>query len=632
MSAEIRVGLEIHQMLDTGAKLFCDCPTIIRHDEPHLTFRRWLRLAKSELGEIDPAALFEYSKGRIYCYEGYNDTVCLVEMDEEPPHPLNREALETALLIALMLNCKIVDEVHVMRKIVIDGSNTTGFQRTALVGFGGYLEVNGKRITVSTVCLEEDAARKMGEDEKSVVYRLDRLGIPLVEIATAPEISSPEEAGMVARRIGQLLRMTGRVKRGLGTIRQDLNVSVKGGARVEIKGVQELELIPRIVELEVQRQLELIKISWELKSRGVTPESIREEVVDVTSVFKETESKVASRVLGAGGVALAVRLPGFRGLIGREVAPGRRLGTEMAERARYWADVGGIFHSDELPRYGISSQEVDAVKSALGCGADDAFVLVFEEREKALKALKAVVERAREAVLGVPEETRGANPDGTTRFLRPMPGKARMYPETDIRPIPVTPELLDKLRSLIPEPPERKYEILVREHGLSEELARRLLWSTRLDLYERVVSEIKAPPVLVASTLENTLVDLRRRGIPVHQLDDSHLVGVFKLYADGVVAKEAIPALLEYLANNPSATPEDAVKKLGLGGVSVEEARRVVREVIASLEDEIRRRGGKAFGLVMGRAMERLRGRVDGAVLSEIVKEELRAYPEPSGA
>ncbi|MCD6357532.1 MAG: Glu-tRNA(Gln) amidotransferase subunit GatE [Thermoproteales archaeon] len=627
---EIRVGLEIHQMLDTRGKLFCSCPPVIRRDEPHAKFRRWLRLARSELGELDPAALFEYMKGRSFLYEAYMDTVCLVEMDEEPPHPLNSEALEIALTICLMLNCKVVDEVHVMRKIVIDGSNTTGFQRTALIGFDGYVEVNGRRIPINTVCLEEDAARKVGEGRREVVYRLDRLGIPLVEIATGPVISSPEEAGLVALRIGQLLRMTGRVKRGLGTIRQDLNVSVAGGARVEIKGVQELELIPKIVELEARRQEALLEIRDELRRRGVRSEDVAVKPVDVTDVFRDTNCRIAKRALRRGGVAVALRLPGFKGLLGREIQPGRRLGTEMAERARYWAEVGGIFHSDELPAYGISAEEVREVAEALGCGDQDAFVLVFEDRRKALRAIEAVAERAREAVMGVPEETRAANPDGTTRFMRPMPGKARMYPETDIRPLRITRELLERLREKLPEPPEAKYEKLVKVYGLSPEMARRILWSYRLDLFERLVEEVKAPPTLAASTLENTLVELRREGVPVHNLTDEHFLELFELVRRGELVKEAIPLVLRHLAENPSARARDAVKALGLTPMSAEEARAVVREVLNRMRRLVEERGEAAFGPVMGAVMRKLRGRVDGAVVSRLVREELRKMLESS--
>jgi glutamyl-tRNA(Gln) amidotransferase subunit E len=523
----------------------------------------------------------------------------------------------------MMLNCKVVDEVHVMRKIVIDGSNTTGFQRTALIGFDGYVEVEGKKVPIATVCLEEDAARKIEERESEVVYRLDRLGIPLVEITTGPTISSPEEAGAVALRIGQLLRATGRVKRGLGTIRQDLNISVEGGARVEVKGVQELELIPKVVEMEVQRQRTLLEIRDELRRRGVSREQLEAKPVEVTDVFRGTSSRIAKKALASGGVALAVKLRGFARLLGRELQPGRRLGTEMADRARYWADVGGIFHSDELPGYGISEGEVNEVRRLLNCGELDAFVLVFEERRKAERAVEAVVERAREAIEGVPPETRAANPDGTTRFMRPMPGKARMYPETDIRPIVVGEELLARVRGLLPEPPEAKYERFVKVYGLSPELARKLLRSYRLDLFERIVSTIGAPPSLVASTLEDTLVDLRREGAPVQNITDEHLMELFELFARGGLVKEASPLVLKRLAENPELEPEEAVKQLGLTPLSLEEAREAVRRILNRMESLIKERGEAAFGPAMGAVMRELRGRVDGALLSRIVREEL---------
>ncbi|RLE48773.1 MAG: Glu-tRNA(Gln) amidotransferase GatDE subunit E, partial [Candidatus Methanomethylicota archaeon] len=235
-SLGLRVGLEIHQQLNTKHKLFCECPTSMRDESPHYEVQRKLRPTQSELGEIDIAAQFEFKKGKWFIYEGYEDSVCLVELDEEPPHPLNQEALDVALQVALMLNMTPVDEVHVMRKIVIDGSNTCGFQRTARVAMNGWIDDEEGRVRILTLSLEEDAARKIIEDDKSIRYRLDRLGIPLIEIATGPDIHSPEQAKRVALRIGQLLRATRKVKRGIGTIRQDLNISISGGARIEVKG------------------------------------------------------------------------------------------------------------------------------------------------------------------------------------------------------------------------------------------------------------------------------------------------------------------------------------------------------------------------------------------------------------
>ena len=321
---------------------------------------------------------------------------------------------------------------------------------------------------------------------------------------------------------------------------------------------------------------------------------------------------------------MAVKLPGFHGLTGRELCPNRRLGTEFADRARYWAKVGGIFHSDELPAYGISEEEVERVKAELGCGENDAFVLVFERRDKAVKALEAVVERAREAVVGVPEETRAANPDGTTRFMRPMPGRARMYPETDIRPIPITEELLARIRSMLPEPPEKRLERLVKVYGLSEDMARRMLDSYHLDLFERIVSELKVPAKLVASTLENTLVYLRREGVAVDRLTDDAIYGVFKLVAEGRVAKEAIPELLTYLAKNPGVSPEEAAEKLGLRAMTIEELEALVEKVLDEKADLVASRGERALGPLMGIIMSKVRGRIDGATVSKVVRRKLK--------
>ncbi|MGZ4418498.1 MAG: Glu-tRNA(Gln) amidotransferase subunit GatE, partial [Gaiellaceae bacterium] len=350
------VGIEIHQQLATSEKLFCACPPELFKEKPEITFLRRLRPTQSELGQVDPAAYFEFQKGIKIRYEANRATSCLVEMDEEPPHPLNIEAVEVVLAAALMMNAKPMDEVYVMRKTVIDGSNTTGFQRTCAVALDGWITVNGKNIPIQHASLEEDAARKTGDEEggKIIHYRIDRLGIPLIEVATGPVIYSPLEAQEVALAIGRILRDTGRVIRGLGTIRQDLNVSLPNGALVEIKGVQELDLISRVVECEVQRQLNLIEISKELKGRKGVVEALNQKIVDVTDVFRKTASKVIAKALEKNQTVKAVKLPSFAGLLKRELMPNFRLGTELADRARFWGRVGGIFHTDELPAYGIT--------------------------------------------------------------------------------------------------------------------------------------------------------------------------------------------------------------------------------------------------------------------------------------
>jgi len=620
----LKVGLEIHQQLDTKHKLFCNCPTILRDDPPHRTIIRKLRPTQSELGEIDPAALFEFKKGRIYIYETYDDTICLVEHDEEPPHDLNPEALEIALQIALMLNAKPVDEVHVMRKIVIDGSNTTGFQRTAIIAMGGYIEDEEGKIEIKTICLEEEAARKIKEEGNKTYYRLDRLGIPLIEIATAPEIKNPEQARRVALKIGQIMRATGRVKRGIGTIRQDLNISIRGGARIEIKGVQELNLIPKIVELEVQRQINLLKIKEELLSRGLREEELKLNYQDVTEIFKNTKSRLIRRLLNKGATILALKLPKFAGLLGREIQPNRRLATEMAERARFWSGIGGIIHTDELPKYGITIEEVKKIREATQANEEDAVVIVIGEKESCIEALKSVLERAIEALKGVPKETRAANNDGTTRYSRPMPGAARMYPETDVRPIPITQEYIEKLKKTLPETYEKKIERFIKQYKLSEKLAREIASSDKVELFEEIVKEVKVPPTLIASTLEYTLKSLKREGVKIENITNQKIKTIFKYIEQGKIVKEAIPEILKWLAENPDKNIDNALKALGVELIPTEELEKIIDKIISKNIQLIKSRGMKAIGPIMGEVMRKVRGKADGRKVNEIVKNKIK--------
>ncbi|MFW9850720.1 MAG: Glu-tRNA(Gln) amidotransferase subunit GatE, partial [Candidatus Thorarchaeota archaeon] len=464
----LMVGLELHQQLDTERKLFCHCPTIIRETDPDGTFIRRLRPTRSELGEVDPAALFEFQRKKRFCYEYYNDSTCLVEADEEPPHDLCNEAIDICLVMSNFLGSTPIDEVHPMRKIVIDGSNTTGFQRTVIVALGGNIVVGKKDIGIQTIAVEEDAARKIADDDKNNmrIYRLDRLGIPLIEIATAPDIRTPAEAQEVALAIGMLLRATGKVKRGQGTIRQDINVSIKGGAVTEIKGLQQLDLLSDTVEYEALRQEQLLEIREKLLNRGITPDQILEKIVDVTKEFSDSESKVIKSAIKSGGSVYGVNLPGFAGLLGIEIQPERRLGTELSDYAKFWGGVGGIFHTDELPKYGITENEVSQLRKTLKAKEHDAVVIVAAPSENCRSALEAVVERAREAVIGVPAETRMPLPNGTTKYARPRPGAQRMYPETDVRSVKITEAHLKNIQKNMPETLERKEKRFIKEHKL----------------------------------------------------------------------------------------------------------------------------------------------------------------------
>jgi len=622
----LKVGLEIHQQLATSAKLFCNCKPELFKEQPEIVFLRRLRPTQSELGQVDPAAYFEFQKGVCIRYEANRATSCLVEMDEEPPHPLNMEAVETVLMAALMMNAEPVDEVHVMRKTVIDGSNTTGFQRTCVIALDGCIKVGAKPIPIQHASLEEDAARKTGDEEggKVIRYRIDRLGIPLIEVATAPVIHSPQEAQEVALAIGKILRDTGRVMRGLGTIRQDLNVSIPKGALVEIKGVQELELISRVVEYEVQRQLTLLSISEELQKRKVDAAGLNEDFVDVTGVFKQTKCKVIQKALDKQHHVKAVKLPKFNGFLKRELVPNFRLGTELADRARFWGRVGGIFHTDEMPAYGITSEEVEALRKAMNARDEDAVVFVADMPENAADALKAVVERAQEAISGVPAETRAANADGTTRYMRPRPGAARMYPETDIPPSLITRDFVERVRQSLPEPAEKKLKRLMREYKLNEKLAQQIVDSEYSALFEVIVQESGVSATTVAAFLTETWKALKRDGVPVEQVPEEQMREVFRLVGAGELAKEAVAEVFTWLSKHEGKSVKDAVAELGLKMFSEAELAVIVDRVIAANRQAVAKLGKNAFGMLMGAVMKEVRGKATAELVGKLLKERLK--------
>lgn len=615
-SLGLKVGIEIHQQLSTG-KLFCDCQCDFS-DEHHKEIIRRLRPTQSELGEIDRAALEESERKMHFRYQTVPYS-CLVEADEEPPHDANKRAIEASLEMSALMSMKAVDEVHFMRKIVIDGSNTGGFQRTALVSTGGAIQVGDKRIGISTLCLEEDAARKIVEQGSEVTYRLDRLGIPLIEIATDPDMATPEEVKYVAERIGALLRATKKVRRGIGTIREDLNISVSGGARVEIKGAQELRLLPVYVEEEAKRQLELLDIKRVLRERGA--KSLTLDIKDISPLFRDTKCKVLKGALDNKGRILAIRLPKFAGILGPSEGGVKRLGPELAAHARV-AGVKGLFHSDELPGYGVSMTEVEDTQSALGTAPEDAFVMVADAVEKAMAALSRVVDRANAAIGGVPEETRDPLPDGFSVYSRPLPGKDRMYPETDVKPILVNEALLESIRLNLPELPEEKVARYVKDFGISKEQADSLVKSGYEDEFELLASGFGNSQV-VARIYLNIFPELEKLGQKPSSLSLDVMKEVLTGLKEGAFAKEAIPDILASVLQNGHSV-ERAAETLGVEKVDIDSVRAVCDRVVKEKEKFIRERGEESLGPIMGLVMKELRGKVDGKVISEVLRERIK--------
>ncbi|MFH1520161.1 MAG: Glu-tRNA(Gln) amidotransferase subunit GatE [Candidatus Micrarchaeota archaeon] len=589
----MKIGIEVHQRLDTK-KLFCNCPSTISEDDtPKFSIQRRLHPVLSELGEVDAASQAESAKDRVFEYQVFDSNNCLVETDEEPPNTLNHEALQMAIQLAFQFHATIVNEVHIMRKMVIDGSNTSGFQRTAIIAMNGHLDTSKGTIGLPLIALEEESAGIISNSDSKAIYRLDRLGIPLIEINTTPDIKDGEHLLEVAEKIGMILRTTAKVARGLGTIRQDVNISTEGGARVEIKGAQDLKMLSVYVDHEVKRQTELIKILAELRKRKALP--VKKDTKDVTKIFQHTKANVISHGMKTGSIVLAQKLPSHKGLLGQEIQKGRRYGTELSDYAKR-AGVKGIIHSDEqMEKYHISHEEEMQLRKFLEIEIEDSFILVVAPKIQSEYAIEYALSRAN--MNFVPEETRKANQDGTSTYMRPLPGRARLYPETDVPPIAITNELLnsvEKNESL----DERKARL---EKLLNKEMAGRIIKSRHLHLFDKFVSS-GVDPMLLATTLEETVVSLRREEFEFSDLEKT-LTELFNEYKKGSFVKAAIPDILKGMAKG--ARVEAVLKVFRLQKISGPTLQKLV-------EDN---------NFNMKQIMQKYRLQIDAAEVSEIIKK-----------
>ena len=646
-------GIEVHQQLATGklhsrqkGELYDVSIDTLPEDWPR--YSRRLTPARGEGGKIDVAAKFEAKRNRSFVYV-MSPNSGLIELDERPPLPHDKDAMDISLMVSAMLNAKPLDLMQTMRKTVVDGSNTTGFQRTTLISRDGILKVEGGDVRIDVLCLEEDSARKLDtitrQESVEVIYNLDRLGLPLIEIATAPDIKSPDHAKDTAIALGRTLRDTRRVRRGLGSIRQDLNVSIACGDRVEIKGCQDLSWIPRIIELEMARQLHFYRLANELRGEMGLPilpnnrddddseieQSVAQEVSkklplninDVSDLFSSCESKMVTSSLDSGGVMLALVLPGLAGKIGTKVLDSQgsqmpRLGRELAGAAKL-AGVKGIFHSDELPAYGITQDYVDAVKDNLSLDKQDAFLLCCAPKWQAELALESSLNRARMAWHRSPKEVRnviikkGAPEDGTTSPMRPLPGGARMYPETDIPNFELTEskwkEVLDNLPM---SQSERKSRL--ESEAMSEDQAKQLLSKQLDDLY----FEFKAD--LPAKAWASILMDNEGQ-------NPQFLADVLLTKEQGFVSRDGMNALIAEFSNKPYSMESMAAwaEENGLKPADASDLESVVKSVVESRLDFVKERGMGAMGPLMGLVMKEAKG-ADGKQVSDLLRKQIMQH------
>jgi glutamyl-tRNA(Gln) amidotransferase subunit E len=628
---KLKVGLEIHQQLGSKNKLFCDCK-IIDSNEYDFTFIRNLRPTQSEMGSYDQAALFESKKIKTVKYQSSKNANCLIESDEEPPKMVNNEALELVLTISLALNCTIEDELHVMRKIVIDGSNTTGFQRTILVGRNGFLKVEGVRVGIQSVCLEEDAARIINEDKKedeNKAYSLDRLGIPLIEIALEPISNSPIFVTNVAQTVGRLLRSTKKVTRGLGSIRQDVNISTEDGPVVEVKGVQQLSQLPLVIEYERKRQDALNQIANELKKRKIDESSFIDNVTDVTQLLSKSSSKVVKKILTGDSRFTAFVLRGFKGILSFEPYPAIRLGKELGDLVKVYG-IGGIFHSDELPNYGITPEDVESITTVLRMDKNDAFVLIGGPTKSLNTVLFELFTRIKKAFSGVVPETRSARLDGVTVFSRPKPGSSRMYPETDIPYISIAEGKLKQLSQDTPQPWNQIIDQICKKYTINKTLAENIFDSKYFSLFEKIVSHMSISPSFVISKLTEDLVSMEREGYDSSILSEDVLYYLFTELDNSRITKESIPLVIEKLLKNESRDVDEIISSFGTKSISEEYVDETISKIIHENATVISQKGLDSVGLLMGRCMEVLRGKIDGEKVNKKLMAKLTEYLQKS--
>jgi glutamyl-tRNA(Gln) amidotransferase subunit E len=618
-------GLEVHQQLDSKTKLFCRCPNKLQGTrEPDFTLKRFMRPVLGEMGTYDEAMLTEYEKGMNIIYECYNDVICTYELDETPPFECNDEARKIAIEIGLLLNSNIIEEMHVCRKNYLDGSVPCGFQRTMILAKDGSVELeNGKKIGIDIICLEEDAARKIKTENKTNYFRLDRLGIPLVEVTTKPDICDPYECRECAERLGLLLWST-KVKRVLGSIRQDVNVSIKAGTRIEIKGVQKLDWIPILIKHEISRQLKLVEIKEELHKRNLNEKDITNDSKDLTKLMSKTKSNFISKGIKSGKKLYGINFKGFNGIFSKELMKDYRFGTEVSSKVKSISGLKGLIHSDEdLKKYKFSDDDVKRIKDYLKSKGNDCFILILGTKEKVEKAIKVIINRVKYAFKGVPPETRRALEGGNTEFLRELHGGARLYPDTDSQAIINKTEEVIAIKKALPEYPWITIKNYSKRYKIEKRLIKELIFTRNLNLFNDLIKIYPENPTLVITTLLEMTTALRREGKNIENIKDTDFKDIFTLLKKEEIGKEAIENIMILKAESPELTIDQVKKKLNIESISIEDLSKIINEILNNTIELIKKKEMSAMGPLMGEIMKKVRGKIDGAIVSKELKNLL---------
>ncbi|MCK4341769.1 MAG: Glu-tRNA(Gln) amidotransferase subunit GatE [Phycisphaerae bacterium] len=631
----LKVGLEVHQQLLTRRKLFCRCPAGRYSNQYDAEILRHMRPTLSELGEYDGTALMEKKTKKNIYYRIHHDTVCTYEFDDTPPFFMDEEALDIALEVALLLRLNLVSELHIARKQYLDGSIPTGFQRTTILGVDGWIPYKGRKIRIKQLGLEEDACREVSDVGHDRVFLTDRLGMPLIEPVTYPDIHTPQEAAEVGQIIRMLCRSTGKVRTGYGAARQDVNVSVSGGTRVEIKGTPQLWRNPRLIYNEARRQCSLLYIRDELRARGVRSETFQCSTQDVTRIVAKSEYEPIRAALGQGKVVKCVLLKGFGALLNEPTQEHTTFAKEFADRARVIAcltRLPNIIHSDAASE-SLAGREWKDLRRKMRAQHGDTLILAWGAEEDAACACREIVIRAREATEGVPSDTRQGLKDGSNGFERVLPGAERMYPDTDLPPLAIDQARLDRIKARLPEYVWERLDRYRRLH-LPEDVLQPLCTSRRANLFDRLVSELETDPTFAAVVLMQYFKAFKREGLAVERLTEEEIHEVFKAHAEGRLAREGVIEVLAYLAGREPSEETGAARvakvfeELHLSPANEEEIEQYLARQLGQLDESRFATPTKMCRYLIGLLMREFLGRFAGRRIAQLVHDRLQVAPE----
>ncbi len=583
-------GLEVHQQILTKKKLFCHCPAGVFHanDDFDAEIIRHMRPTLSELGEYDGTALMEFRTRKEIVYRIKHETTCTYEIDDTPPFPIDREALENALEISLLSKLNIVGEVHITRKQYLDGSIPAGFQRTAILGVEGEIQLKNKKVGLIQLSIEEDSCREISDIGHTRVYKTDRLGMPLIETVTYPDFVNPDEVKEGCDYIRFLNRSTGKVRTGMGAGRQDVNVSCRGGSRVEIKGVAHTKWIPELSHNEAFRQWALLHIRDILKSRVKDPKKwkIRHKVLTPDDV--QGNHNFFGLFDGDHRV-VAVLLPKFYKILSHFTQPGKIFADELSGRLKVIAclDQPNMTHSEALNPI-MSEEEIQEMFKKLKAGKEDAFVIFDGPEDDVQTALETIEERCLMAFDGVPEETRKSFADGTTIFERVLPGADRMYPDTDSAPIPLESEYIEQLRSRLPEDIIDRYHRM-RDWGIPEDTYTYIFKKNLYPLLERLVNELEVPASYAGKFLGQKLKYVEGHYKPADVFDYNRIYDMFAFLKEQNIEFELAGRMISEFYSHPKMDFQSVLNSIGFKRIPKEQ----ILEQIPFLKDKFRKVGRK---------------------------------------